>query len=217
MSPYHTILFDLDGTLTDPKVGITKSVQYALARFGVEEKNLDLLEPFIGPPLADSFKAFYQLNDMQAQEAIAYYREYFQDQGLYENEVYPHIPDLLTGLIDAQKQLILSTSKPTVFARKILEHFGLNDFFMDIAGATLDQTRTTKPEIIQFIFSTHPELDRETTVMVGDRKHDIEGARHHNLDAIAVTYGYGSIQELQRARPTHRVDTVEELKTLLLT
>jgi phosphoglycolate phosphatase len=135
---YGRVLFDLDGTLTDPKIGITRSVQYALSSFGINEPSLDNLINFIGPPLKDSFKEFYGFDDCKADAAIIKYREYFSKQGLYENAVYPYIPELLDTLLERGKDLIVATSKPTIFAEEILAHFGLLQKFSFVAGSTLD-------------------------------------------------------------------------------
>ena len=143
------ILFDLDGTLTDPAEGITKSVQYALKHFGIEEDDLEKLQPFIGPPLMESFMDFYGFSEEQAREAVTYYREYFRPQGIFENEVYKGIPELLEKLTDAGKTLILATSKPVVFAEQILEHFDLRQYFEFIGGSDIEQTRAKKTEILQ--------------------------------------------------------------------
>jgi phosphoglycolate phosphatase len=151
MKEYKFILFDLDGTLTDPKVGITKSVQYALSKYDIKVEKLENLEVFIGPPLGESFKEFYSFTDDEARQAIEYYREYFGEKGIFENEVYPQIPILLKELKKKDKVLIVATSKPTVFAKRILEHFNLGNYFDLVAGSNLDGTRTSKAEVIQYI------------------------------------------------------------------
>lgn len=146
---YNYILFDLDGTLTDPKIGITSSVQYALQKFGIEEPNRDKLEPFIGPPLLDSFKEFYGFDDEKAKQAIDYYRERFSTVGLFENEVYPGIPQMLEKLQKAGRHLAVASSKPTVFVMRILEHFGICQYFEVIVGSELDGTRVKKEEVVE--------------------------------------------------------------------
>lgn len=215
MMRYQTLLFDLDGTLTDPKVGITKSIQHALKKYGIVEEDLDRLEPFIGPPLADSFMEFYGFNEKKAYEAVEYYREYFSERGMYENELYDGIKELLDRLIEKKCRIMLATSKPTFFAEKILAYFEIDHYFEYVCGSHLDGRRTDKAEIIQHIFDVK-KIDTEKTVMIGDRKFDIIGAQKNGIDSIAVGYGYGTAEELQAAGPTYFVHSVQQLKELLL-
>jgi len=212
---YDAVLFDLDGTLTDPKIGITKSVQHALAKYGIIESNLDDLEKFIGPPLIDSFREFYSFSRAEALQAVEYYREYFSVKGIFENFVYPGIPGLLKQLQKKGRNSIVATSKPTEFAMRILEHFGLGRFFCGVVGSNLDGSRTSKIEIIGYTLKEYG-LAAKGTVMVGDRMHDIIGARGNGVESIGVTYGYGSPYEIERAGPTHIVSSVSELEMLLL-
>ncbi len=214
MTGYDVVLFDLDGTLTDSKIGITKSVQYALAKFNIREDNLDSLEPFIGPPLSESFQKHYGFEPSQVQDAVDFYREYFSTTGMYENVVYPGIPDLLTDLKSKGKELIVATSKPTVFANQILKTFNLYQYFTTVVGSHLDGTRTSKTEIIAHALSTLEKPKENSNVMVGDREHDIIGAQGNAINSIAVTYGYGSLSELQRANPTHLAHAVEDIGIL---
>ena len=214
MTGYDAVLFDLDGTLTDSKIGITKSVQYALSKFNIREDNLDNLESFIGPPLSESFQKHYGFELTQAQTAVGFYREYFSTTGMYENAVYPGIPDLLADLKNKRKELIVATSKPTVFANQILNTFNLYHYFTAVVGSHLDGTRTSKTEIIAHALSTLGKSKENSTVMVGDREHDVIGAQGNAIDSIAVTYGYGSLSELQRANPTYLADTVEDIGAL---
>ena len=209
------LLFDLDGTLTDPMTGITRSVQYALAAFGIEEKNLRRLCPFIGPPLKDSFREFYGFNDEQAEVALKKYREYFSEKGIFENEVYAGIPDFLAKQQNRGCQLMLATSKPEIFARRILDHFNLSRYFSFIGGATLDGKRSAKADIIRYVLECNSIDNRAETVMIGDRKHDIEGARLNNIESIGVLYGYGSQEELHLAGADRIVASVEELDNVL--
>ncbi|MHA0858295.1 HAD family hydrolase [Paenibacillus sp. CMAA1364] len=212
---YQTVLFDLDGTLTDPKMGITQGVQYALNRFNIIEDNLDKLEPFIGPPLSHSFAEFYGFSELDCKKAIGYYREYFADQGLYENKVYPGMPELLHTLVDQKRTLIVATSKPTVYAEKIIRHFEMHSFFQHIYGSNLDDTGSDKSEIIRAIIVEN-ELDTSQMIMIGDRKYDIIGANNNGIASIAVEYGYGSREELLECNPTYIVNTVEELNNLFV-
>ena len=164
------ILWDLDGTLTDPMIGITTCVQYALRHLGIEVKDLQELCPFIGPPLLDSFQEFYRLSEAQAQEAILKYRERFATVGWLENEVYPGMPELLDRLCQAGKTMMVATSKPEVFARKILDHFQLAAYFSFVGGATLDGVRSTKEEVIDYVLKTKEVVSLSEVIMVGDRK-----------------------------------------------
>lgn len=213
---YDVIMFDLDGTLTNPKVGITKSVQFALNKMGIQEQDLEKLTPFIGPPLIPSFKEFYSMNDEQAKQAVHYYRERFSTVGLYENAVYLGIQELLEQLKSQGKTLIVATSKPTVFSVKILEHFGLRDYFTAVIGSNLDGTRVEKNEVIEFALSELSDYDSTKVIMVGDRKYDIIGAKKNDIDVVGVGYGYGGLDELKEAQPTYIVSTVKELQELLL-
>ncbi len=210
------ILFDLDGTLTDPKVGITKSVQYALKKLDIRVDDLSDLEKFIGPPLKDSFMTFYKLTEAESIRAIEYYREYFKDQGLYENIPYLGIKEMLESLKDENHILAVSTSKPSVFAKEILEHFKLDAYFNVIVGSNLDNTRTDKSEVIEETLKQLAIEANEKVIMIGDRKHDLIGASKQGVESIGVTYGYGSFQELDNENPKHIVHSVSELSEILL-
>lgn len=217
---YHYILFDLDGTLTDPKLGITSCVQYALNKSGIEEPDRDKLEPFIGPPLLDSFREFYGFDDEKGQQAIAYYRERFATIGIFENEIYPGIAQMLAELQQAGRHLAVASSKPTVYVEKILEHFGICQYFEVVVGSELDGRRSRKEEVVEEALRQllHDNLEecRQDIVMVGDRKYDIEGARMHQVKSIGVTFGYAADGELEAAGADVVVETVEELSGLLL-
>ena len=211
MTGYDVVLFDLDGTLTDSKIGITKSVQYALSKFNIREDNLDNLESFIGPPLSESFQKNYGFEPSQAQHAVDFYREYFSTSGIYENVVYPGISTLLADLKNKRKQLIVATSKPAVFANQILNAFNLHQYFTTVVGSHLDGTRVAKTEIIAHALSALGGYRKNSAVMVGDREHDVIGAQGNVIDSIAVTYGYGSLFELQSANPTYLAHAVEDI------
>jgi len=197
-------LFDLDGTLTDPKAGITRSVQYALERLGRPVPEADALTWMIGPPLIAGFTELLG-GPEDAPEAVRLYRERFSDVGLFENEVYAGIPALLARLRDEGVRLFVATSKPHVYARRIVEHFGLAPFFREIYGSELDNRNTDKRDLIRHILAQEG-FDPAGAVMIGDRKHDAVGARTNGLAAIGVTWGYGSRQELQEAGVTCLVD-----------
>lgn len=196
---YQYILFDLDGTLTDPGIGITNSVAYALEKYNISVEDRTELYKFIGPPLQDSFMEFYGFSEMESKRAVEYYREYFRDKGIFENEVYEGIPELLQTLKGLGKQVILATSKPEEFARQILEHFDLIQYFDFVAGATMDGLRSEKSDIIQYALEQCMIKDTSKVIMVGDRKHDIIGAAKNKLPAIGVLFGYGSEEELRNA------------------
>lgn len=213
MTQYSLILFDLDGTLTDPWEGITRSVQFALAKMNVDEPDRRNLTRFIGPPLAESFADFYSFSPEQAWAAVEYYREYFSRQGMYENEVYPGIPELLGTLQTQGVSLALATSKPTVFSEEILRHFKLDSYFSVVVGSNLDGSRVAKSEIIKVAVDHFGS--EEPALMVGDRRHDIIGAQANGIDSAGVAYGYGSREELEQAGPTYLVANVHELGRLL--
>ena len=208
------LLFDLDGTLTDPMVGITSSVQYALEKFGIHVRYLKELIPFIGPPLAESFQKFYGFSKEDAERAIQYYREYYAPKGIFENEVYEGIPEMLAHLTEAGFTLLVATSKPTVFARKVLKHFGMEDYFSFVGGSELDGSRTKKAEVISYILKTCG-IEAKEAIMIGDRRHDIEGGKACGLESVGVLYGYGTEQELTEAGADHIIRTVAELEDYL--
>ena len=208
------LLFDLDGTLTDPMVGITSSVQYALEKFGIHVRYLKELIPFIGPPLAESFQKFYGFSKEDAERAIQYYREYYAPKGIFENEVYEGIPEMLARLTEAGFTLLVATSKPTVFAKKVLKHFGMEDYFSFVGGSELDGSRTKKAEVISYILKTCGIRAKEA-IMIGDRRHDIEGGKACGLESVGVLYGYGTEQELTEAGADHIIRTVAELEDYL--
>ncbi len=213
------ILFDLDGTLTDPKEGITTCVQYALKDFGIEEENLDKLVPFIGPPLKESFIKYYDMTEEQATKAVEKYRERFQDIGIFENELYGGIHDLLRTLKAGGMHLAVASSKPTVYVERILKHFKIDKYFEVVVGSELNGERVEKPQVIQevlhqFFPGRQPRYDE--IYMVGDRKYDVDGARTFRIESIGVTYGYGTMEELKEAKADYIVGNVAELKKLLL-
>lgn len=210
--PY--VFFDLDGTLTDPAIGITNSVMYALHYFGIDVADRRELYPFIGPPLKESFEKFYQLTSEQAEEALREYRVYFSDKGLYENTVYDGIPALLQALCDNGCKVVLATSKPSVYAERILEHFDLRKYFTFVSGSELNGDRVDKAEVIRYALDALHITDVKQVIMVGDRCFDVEGAATCGIDAIGVTYGYGNAAELNSAIKV--VNTVQELQEVLL-
>ncbi|MGB6129315.1 MAG: HAD hydrolase-like protein [Psychrilyobacter sp.] len=212
---YKYILFDLDGTLTDPGVGITKAVQYALKKNNIVEESLSTLEKFIGPPLKESFAEFYSFNEKMVSDSIQYFREYFRKNGIFENEIYSGILDLLGELRNRDCKVVVATSKPTVFANTVLKNFGMMKYFDLVVGSNLDGTLGNKSEIINCVIDNLKIKNLEETIMIGDRKYDIIGAEKNNIDSIGVLYGYGSLEELVGARPTYIVDSISQLYGLL--
>jgi len=211
MKNYKVVLFDLDGTLSDPKIGITKSVQHALQKAGVMVNDLDELEPFIGPPLQVSFQEIYGFNDTQITQAIRDYRERFTERGMFENKLYEDIPVLLAHLKQQGYILTIATSKPTVFAEQIIKYFQLESYFDLVVGSHLDGSRSAKGEIIAEVLQQLDSYPKEQFIMIGDRKYDLIGARENQIDAIGVTYGFGSLEELKNEEPTYIVDHVNDL------
>lgn len=213
------LLFDLDGTLTDPKVGITTCVQYALKSQGIDEPDLDKLEPFIGPPLKDSFMEFCGMSEEQAEASVAKYRERFSEIGLFENEIYDGIADMLRELNAKGMFLAVASSKPTVYVQKILEHFDIAKYFKVVVGSELDGRRVDKSEVVEEalrqLFEDKP-VEYDKVYMIGDRKFDVEGAKALNIESVGVTYGYGGMEELKEAKADYIVRSVEELKKFLL-
>lgn len=208
---YKYILFDLDGTLTNPEIGITNCVMYALEKFGIKENDRKKLHPFIGPPLTYSFQKFYGLSEEESKQAVVFYRERFSMKGLYENEVYEGVSEMLQSLKAQGKIIILATSKPEKFAVEILKYFDLYQYFDFIAGATFDGSRGEKADVIAYALEISNIEDKTRAVMVGDRKYDVLGAREHGLDSIGVLFGFGDYEELTEAGATYIVKTVDDV------
>ena len=207
------ILFDLDGTLTDPMMGITKSVRYALNYYGIEVKDLNDLLPFIGPPLRDSFKEYYGFDEAKANEAVEKYREYYKTDGIFDNKVYQGMVECLQTLKDNGKKLYVATSKPEFFAKQIIEHFSLSKYFEYVGGSEFN-SREKKAEVIEYVLKTN-QIDNDDVIMVGDRKPDIIGAHENKIPCVGVLYGYGTEDELKQYQADYLVSTVEELTELL--
>lgn len=210
------ILFDLDGTLTDPGEGITNSVAYALCKYGIEVSDKKSLECFIGPPLHESFCKYFGFSTLQAFDAVTKYREYYHDRGIFENKVYEGIPEMLCALKQKGKTLIMATSKPTVFAKRIAEHYDFAKYFDIIIGSELNGQRVDKAEVIEEAIRLGEIGDRQRALMVGDRLHDICGAKKNSLDSVGVLYGYGSEEELSEAGADKIVSCVSSLSDYLL-
>lgn len=213
---YKTILFDLDGTLTDPGLGITNAVAHALQKAGRPVPPREQLYKYIGPPLLDSFERFEGMTPAEARQAVGFYREYFVPTGMFENMPYPGVEALLAHLRAAGRTLLVATSKPEPFAVRILEHFGLARYFDHIVGSTLEETRTAKAEVIEYALRQAGVEDKGTAVMVGDRDYDVRGAREAGLGCIGVLFGYGSAAELTAAGALAVAADMPELERLLL-
>ena len=233
-----TILFDLDGTLTASGIGITKCVQHALEKMGHPENDLkkldDLkkLEIFIGPPLITQFMEYLNISKEEAEQAVVYYRERYTTVGIFENELYPDVEKMLKTLKDNNYTLAVSSSKPEKFVKQILEHFKIDEYFDEVVGATMSEKRTDKAEVIEETLkrlgrincsnsdtnntAKEKTINTENIIMVGDKKHDILGARQFGIPCVAVSYGYGTIEELTNENPHKIVNTVDELLAYLL-
>ncbi len=209
MKVYETYFFDLDGTITDSSLGITNSVMFALKKFGIEECDRTKLYKFIGPPLRVSFMRYYGFSEEKALEAVACYREYYQDKGIFENKLYDGFAEMLKTLKAAGKRLVVATSKPEVYARRIISHFGLSPYFDYVAGMELDGGRETKAEVIRYALSVCGIEDLSGVLMIGDREHDVLGAKAAGIDCLGVLYGFGSREELEQAGADYIVENVE--------
>lgn len=222
-SDARVVLFDLDGTLTDSAPGILNGIVYALDALGVEHPDDDAMRTFLGPPLADTFSGHFGMDDAGTERAIALYREHYHEVGLFENDVYDGIPELLVALRTNGITLAVATSKPTYSATRILDHFALSDYFAVIGGAALDGSRHRKADVIAHTLDalrSNPDLARalavdEGIVMVGDREHDVLGARAHGIPSIGVLWGYGTEAELICAGASRVVATPTELLAAL--
>lgn len=211
----QVILFDLDGTLTESGEGIINCVQYALEKLGKKEEHPENLQCFIGPPLKEQFMKYAGLSEEEGEKAVVYYRERYTTTGIFENRLYPKIPELLELLKINNKILAVASSKPEVYVRQILEHFQIADYFTAIVGSELDGRRTEKAEVIEeALRRMHLEEERDKVLMVGDRSHDVQGAISCGLQCIGVAYGYGSREELEKAGAVYIADSVEDLGIL---
>ncbi len=217
---YKYIFFDLDGTITEPALGITNGIIYALDKFGIRVTDRTSLYKFIGPPLRDSFKEFYGFDEAKVERAVTLYREYYADRGIIENEIMPGIREALVSLKNAGCKLYVATSKPEIYAKKILEHIGLDSYFDIVAGSQLDGSRDSKELVLKYLLEIsgidNTDDAKLSTVMVGDRKFDIEGAKAVGIEHIGVTFGYGDRAELETAGALKIVDTAKELTDYIL-
>lgn len=213
---FDYLFFDLDGTLTDPALGITNSFIHALKYFDIEIPSYETLCTFIGPPLPETFKTQFGFTEEKASEGVKKYREYFSTKGLFENSVYTGIPELLASLKKAGKKLVVATSKPEEYSVRIIEHFGLSQYFENICGSKMDETRSKKDEVIAFAIERNNIKDKSKILMIGDRKHDILGAKKIGLKSCGVLFGYGSREELKTAGADFIAENVSQLTNICL-
>lgn len=213
---YKYILFDLDGTLTDPFEGITRSVQISLEHFGIKVTDRNELKVFIGPPLWESYMKYFGLSKEDADTAVVKYREYFSVKGLFENEVYGGIHEFLAELKAKGLKLAVATSKPAVFSQKILDKFELSQYFEFLSGSELSGERVKKADVIEYAIENMHITDRNAVLMIGDRHHDIDGAKACNVDSCGILWGYGDRNEHEMAGADYIAETLEELKALIL-
>ena len=213
---YKYILLDLDGTVTDSAEGVINSVAYSLEKLGYPVEDKSTLMKFIGPPLTESFKDFYNFDEETIQLGVKYYREYYTDTGIFENRLYDGIEHLLKTLKKHGRTVILATSKPEVYAKRILDRFGVSEYFDLIAGSTFDSERNTKTDVLKYALKEAGIEDLSTAVMVGDRKHDIIGSHDVGLECISILYGYGNEDEFKEYGADFIVETVGKLERFLL-
>lgn len=215
MSKYDLILFDLDGTLSDPESGLIKSFSYALSRMGIDCSDREELRRFIGPPLYEEWQRVYGFSPAEAGQALDYFHEFFEVDGWCDNRMYEGIPEMLRALRDAGKKIALATSKPEKYAKRILRYFGISQYFDFEAGAYSDRIRDKKWEVLAYALEQFPSVPRERCVLVGDRKYDAEGAKICGIDAVGVLWGHGSREELMQ-KGMRVFETPKELLSYLL-
>ena len=212
----HTLLFDLDGTITDSGPGIMNSVRYALQKAGRKAADDEELRSFIGPPLHGQFQKFCGITEEEALEMVSLYREYYKDRGIFENSVYDGVIPMLERVRADGYKVLLATSKPERFAEIIAEHFGFAQYFDFIGGANMDGSRTDKREVIEYVLVSCGVDDRDGVLMIGDRRYDIEGARRAGVHSRGVLYGYGSREEIESAKPDFIAETPDEISRIVL-
>lgn len=213
---YDVLIFDLDGTLSESTLAITKGVQYALSSFGINVSDLSKLEYFIGPPMIGLFQKNFGFSKEKAEKGVEKYREYYIKQGYKEQFPFEGVKKMIESLSKKGKKMVIATSKPTEFALDVLKMYAIKDYFSPIIGSRLDHTRTTKTEVLEYTLSLLKKYPKDKMVMIGDREHDINAANTLGIDSIGVLYGYGSEEEVKSCNPTYIVNTIEELKNLIL-
>lgn len=214
---YKYILFDLDGTITESGTGIINSVEYALKKMSIEVKNKDILKRFIGPPLKDSFMNICGMNVKDAEQAVRFYREYFSDKGMFENKVYDGFIDTIKILKSSGRILAVATSKPEEYAKRIADKLGFKEYFDKICGATMDDSRSAKADVISYTLETMGLTEhKDMILMVGDKENDIHGAKENGIDSMGVLYGYGEQKELEDAGALYIARTVKDIADIIL-
>lgn len=216
MKNYEVIIFDLDGTLSNSKEGITKSIQYALSKLGIEENDLNSLEHFIGPPLKDELMKSYDMSEEVATEGVAYYRERYTPIGLYETEIYPGTEKMLDNLKKAGKYIALATSKPQAMAEEVLIYLKIDKYFDKVMGAELHGPRQSKTAVLEALFEEIPMKDKAKYIMIGDTCFDIDGANNMGIDSMGVTFGFGDKEEMLKHGAITIAETTDEITAFLL-
>lgn len=210
------VLFDLDGTLTDSQDGIINSIIHGLSYYGIQVEDRSSLRPFLGPPLIDSVMKYYGFDLEAAKDFVVRYREYYSSKGLFENQVYAGVREMLEELKSEGYKLMVATSKPEMFAKMILEHFDLLQYFDFVGGATMDEKRTNKGDVIRYVLEENGLTDQiQNMAMVGDRENDVYGARANGIPCIGVLYGYGGLEELQKAGADYLAEKPEDIRKFL--
>lgn len=215
MSNFKYILFDLDGTLIDSGKGIINAVKYALKKYGIDETNEALLRSFVGPPLNQQFAKCYGFSAEKSLEAVLVFREYYETKGILENEMYTDIDKVLQQLKNRGKYLMVATSKPEKFAHNILAQHDLEKYFDFIGGSLVDGSRVTKIQVLDYVLKTNKIDNSNEALMIGDTKFDMIGAKNFNLKTIAVTYGYGTKEELLATKPDFIVNKPSEILQII--
>jgi len=213
---YETVLFDLDGTITDPGEGITNSVEYSLNKYGITVADRSVLYKFIGPPLYDSYAKYYGFSAEESRKAVDVYREYYRDRGIYECKLYDGITELLAALKAAGKKLVVATSKPQPFAVKVLQHFDVLKYFDYVAGATMDGKIVEKSDVIAIALRGADVKDVNNVVMVGDREYDVKGAAEFGIKTVGVLFGYGSREEFESSGAAYIAETAADIAKFIM-
>lgn len=216
MKKYDVIIFDLDGTLADSKEGVTKSVQYALEKFGIIEEDLDSLEHFIGPPLKDEFIKYYNMSEEDANKAVEYYRERYTPIGIYEVKSFKGTAKMLERLKNSGKYIAIGTSKPQMMAEEVIKYLKIDQYFDKVVGAQLHGPRQSKTAVLQALFAEIGITDKNKCLMVGDTCFDIEGANNIGIDSIGVNFGFGNEKEMLDMGALFVADTTEDVADFIL-
>ncbi len=216
MSVFNYIFLDLDGTISNSAFGIKNSIAYALTKLDKPIPSSEVLDAFIGPPLSGGFKEYCGLNDTETEKAIVYYREYYREKGIFECELYSGISETVKKLNDSGKKLFIATSKPEEFAKRVVEHFGLTEYFTYCAGASFDDSRSTKGDVLAYAIKESGLTDKSQAIMIGDRNHDIIGAKGNGIKSIGVLYGFGDRKELENAGADYIAATANDILNILL-